>query len=85
MVRQAEENAEEDKKKREAIELRNEADQLIFTTDKTIKDLGEQVSEEEKQKLKQLKKNFRLPSKVKTKRRLKRRKMLFKNKFKLYL
>ncbi|CDQ18050.1 molecular chaperone DnaK [Halobacillus karajensis] len=50
MVRQAEENAEEDKKKREAIELRNEADQLIFTTDKTIKDLGEQVSEEEKQK-----------------------------------
>ncbi|RWZ60026.1 molecular chaperone DnaK [Halobacillus fulvus] len=50
MVRQAEENAEEDKKKREAIELRNEADQLIFTTDKTIKDLGEQVSEDEKQK-----------------------------------
>ncbi|MBA2173543.1 molecular chaperone DnaK [Halobacillus locisalis] len=50
MVRQAEENAEEDKKKREAIELRNEADQLIFSTDKTIKDLGEQVSEEEKQK-----------------------------------
>ncbi|ELK45502.1 molecular chaperone DnaK [Halobacillus sp. ACCC02827] len=50
MVRQAEENAEEDKKKREAIELRNEADQLIFTTDKTIKDLGEQVSEEDKQK-----------------------------------
>lgn len=50
MVRQAEENAEEDKKKREAVELRNEADQLIFTTDKTIKDLGEQVSEDEKQK-----------------------------------
>ncbi|MBN8236685.1 molecular chaperone DnaK [Halobacillus kuroshimensis] len=50
MVRQAEENAEEDKKKRETVELRNEADQLIFTTDKTIKDLGEQVSEEEKQK-----------------------------------
>ncbi|MFC7320932.1 molecular chaperone DnaK [Halobacillus campisalis] len=48
MVRQAEENAEEDKKKREAIELRNEADQLVFTTDKTIKDLGDQVSEEEK-------------------------------------
>ncbi|MFC7060684.1 molecular chaperone DnaK [Halobacillus seohaensis] len=49
MVRQAEENAEEDKKKREAIELRNEADQLIFTTDKTIKDLEDKVSEEEKQ------------------------------------
>ncbi|UOQ93788.1 molecular chaperone DnaK [Halobacillus shinanisalinarum] len=49
MVRQAEENAEEDKKKREAIELRNEADQLIFTTDKTIKDLEDKVSDEEKQ------------------------------------
>ncbi len=49
MVRQAEENAEEDKKKREAIELRNEADQLVFTTDKTIKDLGDKVSDEEKQ------------------------------------
>ncbi|WP_101844335.1 molecular chaperone DnaK [Halobacillus sp. Marseille-P3879] len=50
MVRQAEENAEEDKKKREAIELRNEADQLVFTTDKTIKDLGDQVTDEEKEK-----------------------------------
>ncbi|AUJ26220.1 molecular chaperone DnaK [Virgibacillus dokdonensis] len=50
MVKEAEENAEEDKKRREEIELRNEADQLIFTTDKTIKDLGDKVSEEEKQK-----------------------------------
>ncbi|HLR80616.1 MAG TPA: molecular chaperone DnaK [Bacillota bacterium] len=49
MVQEAEENAEEDKKRREAIELRNEADQLIFTTDKTIKDLGDKVSDEEKQ------------------------------------
>lgn len=49
MVKDAEENAEEDKKRREEIELRNEADQLIFTTDKTIKDLGEKVSDEEKQ------------------------------------
>ncbi|WP_085991862.1 molecular chaperone DnaK [Oceanobacillus senegalensis] len=50
MVKEAEENAEEDKKRREEIDLRNEADQLVFTTDKTLKDLGEQVSEEEKQK-----------------------------------
>ncbi|SDQ48573.1 molecular chaperone DnaK [Virgibacillus subterraneus] len=49
MVKDAEENAEEDKKRREEIELRNEAEQLIFTTDKTIKDLGEKVSDEEKQ------------------------------------
>jgi molecular chaperone DnaK len=50
MVKEAEENAEDDKKRREEVDLRNEADQLIFTTDKTIKDLGEQVSEEDKQK-----------------------------------
>ncbi|WP_249871051.1 molecular chaperone DnaK [Oceanobacillus saliphilus] len=50
MVQEAEENAESDKKRREEIELRNEADQLIFTTDKTIKDLGDKVSEDEKQK-----------------------------------
>ncbi|SDK53283.1 molecular chaperone DnaK [Sediminibacillus albus] len=50
MVKDAEENAEADKKRREEIELRNEADQLVFTTDKTIKDLGDKVSDEEKQK-----------------------------------
>ncbi|SHF67843.1 molecular chaperone DnaK [Ornithinibacillus halophilus] len=50
MVREAEENAEADKKRREEVDLRNEADQLIFTTDKTIKDLGDKVSDDEKQK-----------------------------------
>ncbi|WLV23608.1 molecular chaperone DnaK [Aciduricibacillus chroicocephali] len=50
MVREAEENADADKKRREEVELRNEADQLIFTTDKTIKDLGDKVSDEDKQK-----------------------------------
>ncbi|WP_099158555.1 molecular chaperone DnaK [Virgibacillus ndiopensis] len=50
MVQEAEENADADKKRREEVELRNEADQLIFTTDKTIKDLGDKVSDDEKQK-----------------------------------
>ncbi|MFC4404167.1 molecular chaperone DnaK [Gracilibacillus xinjiangensis] len=50
MVKDAEENAEADKKRREEIELRNEADQLVFQTDKTLKDLGDKVSDEEKQK-----------------------------------
>jgi len=50
MVKDAEENAEADKKRREEIDLRNEADQLVFTTDKTIKDLGDKVTDEEKQK-----------------------------------
>jgi len=50
MVREAEENAESDKQRREEVDLRNESDQLIFTTDKTIKDLADKVSDEEKQK-----------------------------------
>ncbi|TRM12752.1 molecular chaperone DnaK [Lentibacillus cibarius] len=55
MVKEAEENAEEDKKRREEADLRNEADQLIFTTDKTIKDLGDNVTEDEKQKAEEAK------------------------------
>jgi len=48
MVKDAEANAEADAKRKEAAELRNEADQLVFQVDKTINDLGEQVTEEEK-------------------------------------
>lgn len=55
MIKEAEENAEADKKRREEAELRNEADQLIFTTEKTIKDLGDKVSEEEKKKAEEAK------------------------------
>src|SRR5699024_10819894 len=55
MVKDAEENAEADKKRREDIDLRNEADQMIFTTDKTIKDLGDKVSDEEKQQAEEAK------------------------------
>lgn len=50
MVHDAEENAEADKKRREQVELRNEADQLVFSTEKTLKDLGDNVEQEEKDK-----------------------------------
>lgn len=50
MVREAEENAEADKKRREEVELRNEADQLVFTVDKTLKDLEGKVDESEVKK-----------------------------------
>jgi molecular chaperone DnaK len=43
MVREAEENAEADKKRKEEVELRNEADQLVFQTEKTMKDLEDKV------------------------------------------
>lgn len=47
MVREAEENAEADKKRKEEVDLRNEADQLVFTTEKTLKDLEGKVDEAE--------------------------------------
>jgi molecular chaperone DnaK len=43
MVREAEENAEADKKRKEEVEIRNEADQLVFQTEKTMKDLEGKV------------------------------------------
>ncbi|MFA7045492.1 MAG: Hsp70 family protein, partial [Candidatus Izemoplasmatales bacterium] len=48
LVREAEENAETDKRKREEADLRNEADQMIFMTNKAIKDLGDKVQDSEK-------------------------------------
>lgn len=47
MIREAEENAEADKKRKEEAELRNEADQLIFTVEKTLKDLEGKVDQSE--------------------------------------
>ncbi|HEM1186104.1 TPA: molecular chaperone DnaK [Listeria monocytogenes] len=50
MVQNAEANAEEDKKNKENAELRNNADQLVFTVDKTLKELEGKVEEEEVKK-----------------------------------
>ena len=47
MIKDAEANADSDKKRREEADLRNEADQLIFTTNKTIDELKDKVSEDE--------------------------------------
>jgi molecular chaperone DnaK len=48
MVKEAEANKEEDKKKRETIDARNQADSIIFSTEKSLKEHGEKISEEEK-------------------------------------
>ncbi|PTL40558.1 molecular chaperone DnaK [Alkalicoccus saliphilus] len=50
MVKDAEENAEADKQRREEVDTRNEADQLVFQTEKTLKDLGDNVEASEKEK-----------------------------------
>lgn len=49
MVKDAEAHADEDRKKREEVEIKNKADQLIFTTEKTIKDLEDKVDEADKE------------------------------------
>lgn len=47
MVKEAEANAEKDKKRKEEAELRNEADQLVFTAEKTLKELEGKVDASE--------------------------------------
>jgi molecular chaperone DnaK len=58
MVKDAEKFSEEDKKKAELIAARNEADQLIYATEKTLKEAGDKVSESEKQKIESAKKKL---------------------------
>jgi molecular chaperone DnaK len=50
MVKEAELHAEEDKKEREKAEITNEADSMIYATEKNIKDLGDKVSAADKSK-----------------------------------
>lgn len=61
-VREAESFADEDKKKKEAIEIRNNADSIVYQTEKTLKELDGKISAEEKStvetKLEELKKSL---------------------------
>ena len=51
MVKEAEENAEADKLRKEEADLRNECDQMVFSVKKSVEDLGEEVTAEEKEKV----------------------------------
>ena len=51
MVKEAEENAESDKKKRELVDTRNQADSLVNETEKNIKEHGDKVEEKDKKKI----------------------------------
>lgn len=55
MMKEAEKHAEEDKKRREQVELKNEADSLIYTVDKTLKDLGDKANGDQVEKIKKAK------------------------------
>jgi molecular chaperone DnaK len=48
MVKEAEANAEGDKKKREAVEAKNQAESMVHSTEKSLKDYGDKVSAEDK-------------------------------------
>lgn len=50
MVKEAEANREADEKRKEQADLKNEAEQLVFMTEKSLKDLGDKVSSEDKEK-----------------------------------
>ncbi len=51
MIRGAKEHEDEDKKKKEAVEARNNADSIVYMAEKTLSELGEKLSKEQKDKI----------------------------------
>jgi molecular chaperone DnaK len=58
-VKDAEMHAEEDKKRQEEIQVRNDADSMIYTSEKTIEELGDKVDKDQKEKIEALVKELR--------------------------
>ncbi len=58
-VKEAEQHAEEDKKRQEEIEIRNNADSMIYTSEKTLEELGDKVDADKKSKIEDLIKELR--------------------------
>jgi molecular chaperone DnaK len=55
MVKEAEQYSAEDEKRKEEIELRNQADSLVYTTEKTIEELGDKIAQDQKDKVERAK------------------------------
>jgi molecular chaperone DnaK len=51
MINEAEQFADEDKAKRESVDVKNQAETLIYSTEKSVSELGEKLSEEDKSKI----------------------------------
>ena len=58
-VKEAEQHAEEDKKRQEEIEIRNNADSMIYTSEKTLEELADKVDADKKSKIEDLVKELR--------------------------
>lgn len=59
MKKEAEENAEEDKKQKEKVDKINQADSLVFQTEKQVKEFGDKVSDEDKNSLDEAKEELK--------------------------
>ena len=59
MMKEAEANKEVDQKRREEADLKNEAEQLVFQTEKSIKDLGDKITDSEKEEAENLVKDLK--------------------------
>lgn len=59
MIKEAEANKEEDKKRKEEADVRNDAESLVFQTEKTLKDFGDKVSSKEKEEIEDLVKELK--------------------------
>ena len=57
MKKEAEEHKAEDEKRKEEADVKNEAEQLVFQTEKSLKDLGDKVNDDEKKEIEELIKN----------------------------
>jgi molecular chaperone DnaK len=55
MMKEAEANKEADNKRKEEAEIRNDAEQMVFATEKSLKDFGDKVKDDEKEELEKLK------------------------------
>ncbi len=55
MMKEAEANKEKDNKRKEEAEVRNDAEQMVFATEKTLKDFGDKVKDKEKDEITELK------------------------------
>ena len=53
MVQEAEQYAEEDRRRREAVEAKNRAEQLVYQTEKSMKDYGDKISESDRSNVEQ--------------------------------
>lgn len=58
MVKDAGSHAEEDKKRKEEVEVKNQADSLIYQTEKTLKEFGDKVPQDEKEKIEKAKEDL---------------------------